>query len=162
MLLPCALPDPVLLRRVSRLFVATLSLIVADLTLLLRVLLPIVLLLPLLLGMILLAVITLLTISLRSILLSILIVPLLLFCVLRLLALLGPLLLTVLFGLPLLVFGLLVLGFFLVRMAPVLVVLVMLCIHRNSDSQKQRCNGCADNSSCFHTVLPPMIFPSAA
>ena len=161
MLLPCSLLYAVLFRHVTRLLVATLSVIVPDLPLLLCVLLLIALLFSLLLGMILLAVITLLPISLRSILLSILIVSLL-FCVLRLLALLGPLLLTVLFGLPLLVFGLLVLGFFLVRMAPVLVLLVMLCVHRNSDSQKQRCNGCADNSSCFHTVLPPMIFPSAA
>jgi hypothetical protein len=126
MLLPGSLLYAVPVRGVSCLQVAMLSLIIADLPLLLCVSLLIALLLSLLLGMILRPVIALLPISLRSPVLSVLIVPLLW---LRFLVLLGPLLLTGLFGL-----GLLVLGFSLVRMAPVLVLLVMLCVHRNSDS----------------------------
>ena len=103
MLLPCSLLYAVLLRRVSCLLVVPLSLIVLSLPLLMRA--SVLSLLP---GMILLPATTLRPLSLRPIRLSMLIVPLPI-CVLRLLPLFGPLLLTMLVGL-----GLLVLAFFLV------------------------------------------------
>ena len=103
MLLPCSLLYAVLLRRVSCLLVIPRSLIVLSLPLLMRA--SVLSLLP---GMILLPATTLRPLSLRPIRLSMLIV-LLPICVLRLLPLFGPLLLTMLVGL-----GLLVLAFFLV------------------------------------------------
>jgi hypothetical protein len=59
----------------------------------------------------------------------------------RLLLLLGMLLLGLgLLGLALLLFGMILL----------FTLLLVLCISRNSDSEKQRQNGCAGDSDAFH------------
>jgi hypothetical protein len=87
--------------------------------------------------------------SLSVLILSRLLGTLGLLCVLCLLMLCGPLLLpNALFR-----FGLIVLGFFLVRMAPVLVVLVMLRIHWCSDSDEQGQHSCADHSRYLHNEI---------
>jgi hypothetical protein len=96
------------------------------------------------LGVILPAAITLRCLILRSILLTVLIVPLLLLCVLRLLTLLGPLLLGMVVGPSL------VLGFLLFRMAPAVVLLVMLRVQWCSDSDKQGQKPCTNHSICLH------------
>jgi hypothetical protein len=121
MLLPCALLDAVLFRLVSRLLVPTLFLIVPDLPLLLSAPLLIVPDLLLLLGALLL---------LSALLLIVLDLPLLLSAR----RVLGTLLL--LLSMLRVASFLLVVGLLLFRMPFLFVLLLMLCIHRNSYSQE--------------------------
>jgi hypothetical protein len=138
MLLPCALLDAVLLGRVSRLFVAPLPVLAA--------LLPVVPVLPLLLGALLLIVPVLLLLLGSLLLLIVLVLPLPLLGLLLVL----PLLLSMLrlrlgFLLALLLFG----------VAFLLILLVLLCIGKSSSPEKQRQYRCTDDFSCFHRCYSP-------
>jgi hypothetical protein len=110
------------------------------LPLLLRMLLP-VMLLPLLLRMLLL--VMLLPLLLRMLLLAMLL-PLLLRMLL--LAMLLPLLLRMLLLWP----ASLVLALFMSGMVLFLVVLVVLCINRTSESEQQSQNSCTGDTNCSH------------
>jgi hypothetical protein len=153
MLLPCALLDPLLFLSALRSFVASLLLstrlpiVLVPPLLLLSVLLPIVLVLPLLsLSMLLLLVLVLPLLLLSVLLPIVLVLPLLLLSMLLLLLLGLPLLLGMLpFGLSLLVLALLLLG-----MVLLFALLLVLCVSRSSDSEKQRQNGCTGDSNYFH------------
>jgi hypothetical protein len=74
---------------------------------------------------------------------------------------LGVLWLLPLLGLPLLLamlrFGLclLVLVLLLVGVTILFVFLIVLCVYRGSNPEKQSQYGCADDSSCLHIVVPP-------
>jgi len=82
---------------------------------------------------------------LRVLLLVVLILPLLLRVLWLLLLLLTLRLSMLLFGLGLLVLALLLLG-----MVLFCALLVLLCVRRSSDTEKQRQNGCAGDSNYFH------------
>jgi hypothetical protein len=165
MLLPGTLLDTLLFLRalgsliallllgVLLLVVLVLPLLLLSLLLLLRVLL-VVLVPPLLLGMLLLVVAVLALLLLRM-LLVVLVLPLLLLGVLFRLLLLGRLPL-LLFGLGLLVLAL------LLGMVLLCALLLLLCVCRSSDSEKQRQNGCAGYSNHFHRVLPPELLVTYA
>src|SRR5579864_1597195 len=137
MLLPCAVLDSLLFLRALRTFVATLS----------SILLSVVLILPLLLGMLLL-VLVLPLLLLGMLLLLVMVLPLQLLGMLLLLVLVLPLLfldMLLLFGL-----GLLVLALLLCGMVLLVALLLVLCVSRGCDSEKQRQSRCADDSNDFH------------
>jgi hypothetical protein len=153
MLLPGALPDPLLFLRASWLFIAPLCL---------NTLLLVVLVLPLLLlsTLLLLVVLVLPLLLLGVILLSVLVLPLLLLSTLLLLVILVlPLLLLsmLLFGLGLLLSALLLIG-----MVLLVTPLLLLCVARSSDSEKQRQDGCASESNCFHRCCLRYARPTAS
>src|SRR5216684_9291273 len=95
----------------------------------------------LLLGVLLLVVLVLTLLLLRMLLLSRL---------LLLSGLLWLLLLTLRLSMLLLGLGLLVLALLLLGMVLLCALLVLLCIRRSGDSEKQRQNGCAGDSNYFH------------
>ena len=138
MLLPRAVLD-------SLLFLAALWTFVAPP---LSLLLPIALVLPLLLLSMLLPIVLVLSRLLLSMLLPItLVLPLLLLSMLLPIALVLPLLLlsVLLLGSGLLVLTLLLLGM-------VLFFVLVLCVSRRSDSEKQRQNGCTGDINCVHVL----------
>jgi len=144
MLLPCGLLDALLFLTALRTFIAPL---------LLGVLLLVVPVLPLrLLGVLLLQVVTVLLPRLLGVLL-LPVVPVLLPLLLSMLLLVVSVLLllrllSVL--LPLFRFRLLMLTLLLLGMVLFFALLLVLCIGRTSDSEKQRKNGCARNVNYFH------------
>jgi hypothetical protein len=153
MLLPCALLYTLLFRRNLALLVCMLRLLLSGLSL--GVLLPILVLPRLLfsaLWLLLFSVCLLLALGL-----PLLLVMVLLVLVLSVLGFpLSPGWLLLLFAvalsfcLSMLLFGLGLLLFVLLLMVLLFAVASLLCVGRSSDSEKQRKNGCAGDSNCFH------------
>ena len=168
MLLPRALLDALLFLGALRIFIAALllSMLLLVVPILLRLLRVLLLAVPVLLlrllSMLLLAVPVLLLRLLRVLLL---VVPVLLLRLLRVLLLIVPVLLrllrVLLLAVPVLLlrllsmlfrFALLVLTLLLLGMVLFFVLLLVLCIARTRDYDKQRKNGCGGNSKYFHRV----------